>query len=268
MAGQLKTLRDWCDTHKPDYAVILGSGQVFPPADTKAAIIEIPYNALPGFRKTGIKGHRGVLKLVTLDGSAALVFNGRFHYYEGRTFEEIIRPIELVREMHVENLILTNSAGALNPEANVGDIVIIEDFLIPFDLGIPGSYGFEEEVRDVADGDIIGKFKQAGRKARIPLKMGVYAFMPGPAYETASESRLLRDLGADVVGMSTAPEWWAAVRMGLKVAGLSLVTNVHRPDAPPPSHEEVLEEAEKGGVKLIKILHRTIFGNGILRRQS
>ncbi len=262
MAEHLEILRNWCDIHKPGYAVILGSGQVFPSAGTKAGIIEIPYSTLPGFRKTGIKGHKGVLKLVTLEDKSALVFNGRFHLYEGCTFDEIIRPVELVRDMNIENLILTNSAGALNPEANVGDIVIIEDFLIPFDLGIPGSYGFEEEVRDVADGDIIMKFKQAGRKARVPLKMGVYVFMPGPAYETPSESRLLRDLGADVVGMSTAPEWWAAVRMGLKVAGLSLVTNVHRPDAPPPSHEEVLEEAEKGGVNLINVLHRTIFGNG------
>lgn len=256
----LEKVKDWCEECKPEYAVILGSGQAFPPADTRARIIEIPYNKLPGFRKTAIKGHKGVLRLVRLKRNAALIFAGRTHFYEGCTYREMIRPVELAVEQGVPKIILTNAAGALNPAASVGDLVILEDFLLPFDLGLPDNYGFELEPRESADKDLVDRLLKAGQIEGIALKMGVYAFMPGPAYETPFETKMLRSWGADVVGMSTAPEWWTALRLGMKVVGISLVTNIHSPDSPPPSHEEVLEAAETGGEKMKRILHRTLFG--------
>jgi purine-nucleoside phosphorylase len=256
----LAELKEWCDERRPEYAIVLGSGQVFPPSRTRATIIEIPYDKLPGFRKTSVKGHKGVLRLMELNGKAVLIFAGRTHYYEGCTYRQLVRPVELAVELGVTAIILTNSAGALNPVASVGDLVVLEDFLIPFDLGLPDCYGFEYEPMESADKDLINRLLSSGKAEGIALKMGVYGFMPGPAYETPFESRLLRNLGADVVGMSTAPEWWTALRLGLKVAGMSMVTNIHSPDAPPPSHEEVLEAASTGGEKMIRILHRTMFG--------
>jgi purine-nucleoside phosphorylase len=255
--------RDWCDKHAPEHAVILGTGLIFPLPDASARVVEISYDELPGFDKPRVKGHKGVLRLVENNGAAAVVFTGRRHLYEGCNLEEVIRPVRLARDAGIGRLILTNSAGALNPAASVGDVVLLEDFIIPFDIGIRNGRGFDFEPRATADKQMAGGIRRAARIEGIPLRMGVYVFMPGPAYETPAEIRMLRNWGADVVGMSTAPEWWAALDAGMAVAALSLVTNVHSPDAPPPTHEEVLDAARTGGQKLARILHRALFGKGV-----
>jgi purine-nucleoside phosphorylase len=253
----------WCSEHRPEYAVVLGSGLTFPHPDCGVRSFEMLYNELPGFRKPSVAGHRGVLRLTEWDGYAVVVFDGRGHLYEGCSFEEVTRPVELIRDAGIRKLILTNSAGAVNTAANVGDVVLLEDFIIPFDIGIPDDMDYEYEPANPADPEIVRKLKRAARIEDMPLRIGTYIFMPGPAYETPAEARMLRSWGADVVGMSTAPEWWAALRAGIAVGGLSLVTNVHRPGEPPPSHEDVLEAADAGGEKMCRLLHRAVFEKGI-----
>jgi len=250
-------LKRWCYEHNPEYAVILGSGIRFPIDAVGANSLEIPYELIPGFGKPTVKGHPGVLRLITLNGRGCIVFAGRRHIYEGVSFEDVARPVRFAKELGIHKMILTNSAGALNPVANVGDIVLLEDFIMPFDIGMPEGTGFAFEVKTSLDEEMMRSIRQAAKLEAIPLKMGIYIFMPGPAYETPAEVRMLREWGADVVGMSTAPEWWAARRAGMAVAGLSIVTNVHGSIAP-PTHVEVLEAAQSAGGKLARILNRVV----------
>jgi len=257
-------LKRWCYEHNPEYAIVLGSGIEFPINGAGGESLEILYELIPGFGKPTVKGHPGVLRLVTTDGRACVVFAGRRHIYEGVSFEDVTRPVRFARDLGIRKMILTNSAGALNPMANPGDIVLLEDFIMPFDLGMPEGTGFAFEPKTSLDESMMLSIRQAAKLEGIPLKMGIYIFMPGPAYETQAEVHMLRELGADVVGMSTAPEWWAARRAGMAVAGLSLVTNVHGSNAPPPTHVEVLEAAQLAGEKLSRILNRVVFMTGII----
>jgi purine-nucleoside phosphorylase len=257
----LDKLSQWCGRHAPEYAVILGSGITFP-RGSGVDVDEIPFDALPGLSRPSVKGHRGVLKLVRLNGRAGLIFSGRRHLYEGCSIAEVTAPVALISKLRIPGLLITNAAGALNPVARAGDIVLLEDFIIPFDIGIENGPDYEKPSRDSADKGMLKEIRKAARIEEIKLKTGTYVFMPGPAFETPAEIKMLRMFGADVVGMSTAPEWWAALSEGIAVCGLSLVTNVHRPGGSHPSHRDVLAAAELAGEKLNRVLHRTLFGVG------
>ncbi len=256
--ADIEGLKNACREYKPAYAFILGSGIRFPQGDNAEIIAEVSFADIPDFGGATVHGHPGVLRLATVDGKTCLVFAGRRHLYEGLPFERVTYPVKLASELAVGKLIITNSAGGLNPAASVGDIVLLEDFIIAFDLGIENTNRFELDPVESLDETLAHAVHDAASTECVPLKSGVYAFMPGPAYETAAEVAMLRRLGADVVGMSTAPEWWAALRAGISVAGISIVTNVHRPGAPLPSHEEVLEAANSSGEKLSRILTRLL----------
>jgi purine-nucleoside phosphorylase len=262
VSAGLDRLEQFRGQFSPEYAVILGSGIKFPAKNSRARVEELPYDSLPGIPKPSVKGHSGILKMARLKGKAGLIFSGRRHFYEGGTFNEITAAIDLVRKLGIGKLILTNAAGALNPAADAGDVVLLDDFIIPFDAGIDAETDYSMAAGDSADAGIRDEIRRAARIEEIVLKTGTYAFMPGPAFETPAEVRMLRMFGADVVGMSTAHEWWAALRAGIAVGGLSLVTNVHRPGGPQPAHDDVLAAAKSAGEKLNRILHRVVFGVG------
>lgn len=221
----------------PRWAVTLGSGL----GDLLAgAAVEwtLPYAELPGGRPTTALGHAGRLTCGSLEGVRLLVLEGRLHLYEGVSIAEVVRPVRLLHRLGVKTLILTSAAGGLHPNYAVGEIVVLDDCL-DFTHARWGSGGAAAAVgrigsigRGLFDPALCNVALEAARHANIPAHRGVYAAVTGPNYETRAEWRAYRRLGADVIGMSTAGEALTATRLGMRVLGLSTVTNLCRPDAP------------------------------------
>lgn len=216
---------------KPEIAIILGSA-----LGTLAEEIENPivieYSDIPNFLTTTVKSHAGKLIIGQLNGKNVVCMSGRFHYYEGYDFEQLVIPIRVFHLLGVETVILTNAAGAINTSYSVGEIMIIKDHMkfmgaSPlrgenieefgprfFDI----SKTYTEDYRDLA--------KRSAEKLNMKINEGVYFFWMGPQFESPSEIKALRILGADAVGMSTVTESLTAAHCGMKVLGLSLITNM------------------------------------------
>ena len=214
---------------KIETAIILGSG--FSSFADKASVIKrIPYNNIPGFPVSTVKGHAGELVLAEINSVPVIIMNGRFHYYEGYSMGKLAFPVRTLRCLGVNTLIVTNAAGGINPIYNVGDLVLITDHIKFFDdsplRGINDESG--ERFVDMTAAyskELIAKAQDAARKAGMTLREGVYAFMSGPSFETPAEIKALSALGADLVGMSTVPEVITAVHAGMRLLGISVVTN-------------------------------------------
>jgi len=240
-------------TLMPRVGLILGSG-LGALADALEQAVVVPYQDIPGFHQPKVAGHRGELAVGRLSGQPVAVLRGRFHFYEGYTMQEVTFPVRALRALGCDTLIVTNAAGGLRPDWQVGDIMRISDQIFlpgmaghhpligPNDdrLGprFPAMVGaFDEELAAVA--------RAVAAEQGTPLREGVYCMVAGPSFESAAELRLLRALGADAVGMSTAPEVMVARHGGMRVLGLSLITNLALPDGPPANHEEVLAAGEQ-----------------------
>lgn len=234
-----------------DIAVVLGSGL----GDYVEALQDarmIPYSEIPGFPASTVAGHAGELWAGTLHGKRVLMMRGRFHSYEGHPLSDVVLPIRAMARMGVKDLILTNAAGAVNVDFAPGDLMLITDFINfsgknPLtgpnidELGprFPDmSRAYDKRLRAIA--------AEAAAERVITLREGVYAWFNGPTYETPAEIRMARVLGADAVGMSTVPETIAAVHAGMRVLGVSCLTNMAAGilDAP-LSHQEVMETGER-----------------------
>ncbi len=233
-----------------DIAVILGSGlggyeeQLIDPA-------EIDYDEIPGFPASTVPGHAGKFIAGTLHDKRVLVMSGRVHSYEGYGMDKVTLPIRVMRLIGVKTLIVTNAAGAVNVEFKPGDLMLIDDFinlsgrnplrgknLDRFGPRFPDmTYAYDRELRQIA-------FQEAG-KLGVNLKRGVYCWMNGPTFETPAEIRMVRNLGADAVGMSTVPETIVARHSGMRVLGISTGTNMAAGVLDQPiNHEEVLAAGE------------------------
>jgi purine-nucleoside phosphorylase len=224
-------------TDVPPLAVTLGSGLGDLVAEVEVEW-SLPYAALPGGPRTTALGHAGRLTCGRLAGKRMLLLEGRIHLYEGASAAETTRLVRLLHRLGVNTLVLTSAAGGLHPDYAVGDLVVLDDCLdftharlrsggAAAAVGRIGSIGrglFDPALSDVA--------LEAARRANIPVHRGVYAAVTGPNYETRAEWRAYRRLGADVIGMSTAGEAAVAAQLGMRVLGLSTVTNRCRPDAP------------------------------------
>ena len=234
-----------------DIAVVLGSGL----GDYVEALQDarmIPYSEIPGFPASTVAGHAGELWAGTLHGKRVLMMRGRFHSYEGHPLSDVVLPIRAMARMGVKDLILTNAAGAVNVDFAPGDLMLITDFINfsgknPLtgpnveELGprFPDmSRAYDKRLRAIA--------AEVAQERGITLREGVYAWFNGPTYETPAEIRMARVLGADAVGMSTVPETIAAVHAGMRVLGVSCLTNMAAGilDAP-LSHQEVMETGER-----------------------
>ena len=242
---------------KPENAVILGSGL--------SGIVEgmgyreIPYADIPEFPKPTVAGHKGLLYL---SGKNAIMA-GRFHYYEGHPMDDVVLPIFLLKELGVKNLILTNAAGGINPRFNPGDLVLIVDhinllgtnpFIGPNPVDASGKPVGERffDMGDVYSRDLRAI---AWSCAKVPPKEGVYAAMTGPSYETPAEIRMLKAMGADLVGMSTVPEAIAARYLGMRVLGISCVTNMAAGIGKSPlDHAEVVATGKKVEAELKQLV--------------
>ncbi len=237
---------------QPRVGVILGSG-LGSLADELADAVVIAYTDIPGFPRSTVHGHRGELAFGYLAGTPVVVMRGRFHFYEGYDMHQITFPVRVMHALGCEVLIATNAAGGLRADWPVGELVCLRDHIFmpglaghnplrgPNDerLGVrfvPMLHAYDAELRTLAHA--------VAAEQQTPLQEGVYIMVAGPSFETGAELRMCQIMGADVVGMSTAPEVIVATHAGMRVLAISLVTNQALPEGSPANHEEVIEAGE------------------------
>lgn len=224
----------------------------------------LDYSCIPNFPISTVEGHKSKLIFGYLGGKGVIAMQGRFHYYEGYTMQQVTFPIRVMKELGVEKLILTNAAGGMNPEFNVGDIMIIEDHinLLPNPL-IGKNYdrlGIRFPAMNKAySKTLIEKAQEVAKENNIELRKGVYLGNTGPSFETPAEYKFYHKIGADCVGMSTVPEVIVAVHSGLEVFAMSLVSNVFKDEVrAEATMEEVLEAGKKAENKMMLIVEKLI----------
>lgn len=241
---------------KPEIGIILGSGLGALADEIQG--VKIPYSEIPGFKASNVIGHAGNLIIGELSDKNIVAMQGRIHYYEGHTLQEVVYPVRVMQKLGIKSLIVTNAAGGVNTSFKPGDLMLIEDHINltgnnpligpnidEFGLRFPDmTQAYSRNLISIAE-------KSSGK-----LKKGVYACMSGPSYETPAEIRMLRTIGADAVGMSTVPEVIAARHAGVEVLGISCITNMAAGVLDQPLHHlEVMEtakQAEKDFVELVK----------------
>jgi len=248
-----------CSRLRPKLAMVLGSG--FQPAQQRMAVEEeIPYDQLPGFPAVGVAGHAGKLLLGRLCGTPVLVLSGRSHYYEGHTLTEVTYPIRVLAASGIAAVLLTNAAGGILRAARPGDFMVLKDHINLMGanpLRGPTPPGLERfvDLSATYDPELRGLLVAAGRACRTRLHQGVYLAVSGPSYETPAEIRAFARLGADAVGMSTVPEAIVARQCGLRVAGLSCITNLAAGRSRRGlSHQEVLQTTERVKARAAQLL--------------
>lgn len=236
---------------RPEIALILGSG-LGALADRLENAKSIPYNEIPHFQKPSVEGHEGRIVFGTLKGVPLAVMQGRWHFYEGHSMNSIVIPTRALAALGAHTLLLTNAAGGVNLQYKEGDLMIIEDHLnLMGDNPLTGkdSVMFGPRFPDMSEPyckECILAFERAAAKLNIKIQKGVYVGLRGPTYETPAEVKMIRILGGDAVGMSTVPEAIAARHLGMRVAGISCVTNMAAGiEAKVLDHSEVQEAASK-----------------------
>ncbi len=234
----------------PVVGVILGSG-LGTLADHVRDAVSIPFRDIPSFVPPTVEGHRGELIVGTLGGQHVAVTSGRLHFYEGYTLQQVTLPVRVLRELGCRTLIVTNAAGGLNPSFRVGDLMLIKDHINLLSLaGHNPLFGPNDpalgerfpDMHNAYDWDLRRLAAQVAADLGFPLQEGVYVMLGGPSFETPAEVAFLRAIGGDAVGMSTAAEVIVARHSGLRVLGISMISNVISPDprGPEVDHEEVL----------------------------
>jgi purine-nucleoside phosphorylase len=249
----------------PKVAVVLGSG-LNELADRIVDARIVPYDQIPHFPRTTVAGHEGKVLLGKLNGVDAVMFQGRFHYYEGHDLETVTFPIRVVQKLGVPDLILTAATGGIRADLRAGNLVVLTDHLNL--IGANPLRGLNDprlgtrfpDMTEVYSKRLRTIAKEEAKRLGFDLVPGVYACLPGPSYETPAEIKMLRTLGADVVGMSTVPEAIVARHAGIEVLALALVSNVAAGMAigTPITHEEVLDAGRKAAPTLARLIERTV----------
>jgi len=260
-------------TRQPRLGLVLGSG-LGGLADEIEDAVRVPYGDIPGWPVSTVHGHSGQLVLGTLEGQPVIAQQGRAHFYEGYTLDQVTFPIRVMRKLGVEILVLTNAAGGLNRDFAAGDVMLINDH-INF-VGMSGANPLMGPNDDSIGPRFLGMVhtydhnlrvlaQQVAKQNNITLREGVYCCLSGPTFETPAEVRMLRGLGADAVGMSTVHEVLVARHAGMRVMAFSGITNVAIDTidaAAETNHEEVLETGKVIVPRLTTIL------KGVLRALS
>jgi purine-nucleoside phosphorylase len=248
----------------PVVGVVLGSG-LGEFADSIAQTTVIPYPDIPHFKAAGVAGHAGRLVLGQVGSASVAVMQGRIHYYEGHEIGDVVFPVRVLAALGVKSLLLTNAAGGINSGFRPGDLMVIRDHINL--TGVNPLRGRNDDRLGPRFPDMSALYDPAWQEvlasalieAGRPKHRGVYAGLAGPSYETPAEIRMLAALGADAVGMSTVAEAIAARHMGLRVAGISCITNLAAGVTDRPlSHAEVTETAERVKGDFIRLLNRVI----------
>lgn len=253
-------------SHQPKIGLILGSG-LGPLADSVENADKIPFNDLPHWPHSTVPGHIGQLVIGTLENQNVMVMQGRIHFYEGYSMSQVTLPIRVMQRMGLETLIVTNAAGAINPDFMPGDLMLITD-----NLNLVGMMGFNPligpnmsefgprfpDMSQAYDRELGNLARRAAKENGVLLREGVYAGLSGPSFESPADLRFLKTVGADAVGMSTVSEVIVARHGGTRVLGISGISNKANLDGNTvTTHEEVLEAGIVMVPKLEKIL-RTV----------
>jgi len=264
---QVKTAADFIGRrilHKPEIGIILGSG-LGALGDRVQEPVTIGYGEIPHFAASTVEGHHGRLVSGLLRGRPVLVFQGRLHYYEGLSMDQVVFPVRFLKMLGADGLIVTNAAGGIDPGFRPGDLMLIKDHIkMVTDSPLRGpnidSFGprfndmtdpFSAELREIAC--------RCSKEIGVDLKEGVYCYMPGPSYETASEVRMLGLLGGHAVGMSTVPEVITAVHCSMKVLGISCITNMGTGLLPEPlHHDDIIRIGEEVRPRFIELLEAVV----------
>ncbi|MBI2614761.1 MAG: purine-nucleoside phosphorylase [Gemmatimonadetes bacterium] len=251
---------------EPQVALILGTGLGGLARDIAVAA-EIPYGELPHFPLSTVESHSGRLLFGTLGGKSVVAMQGRFHRYEGYTLQQVTFPVRVMRGLGARTLMVSNACGGMHPLWSPGELVLIADHINL--LGDNPLVGLNEDALGPRFPDLSAAYdpglralaRQVAREQQIALREGVYVAVIGPNLETAAEYRLLRALGADAVGMSTVPEVIVAVHGGMRVLGVSIITDACLPDALQPANvQEIIATAAKAEPQLTRLV------KGVLER--
>ena len=249
MESTVNYIKEKIKDFQPEIGIILGSG-LGDFADGFESII-IPYNDIPGFEKSNVQGHKGQLVFAQINGKKVVMMQGRYHFYEGYSMQTVTFPVKVMKKLGVKTLIITNAAGAVTPEFRPGDLMLITDH-INF-MGTNPLIGKNDEtlgtrfpdMSEVYSKELIQTAEAIAKKLNINYQKGVYAATTGPSYETPSEVKMFRMLGANAVGMSTVAEVITAVNCGMNVLGISCITNMAAGILEQKlSHQEVMEAGE------------------------
>ena len=259
MKNTIAFLNEKTDNFKPEIGIILGSG-LGELAD-EYCDYAVPYNEIPGFIKSTVKGHKGRLVFAEINGKKAVMMQGRNHYYEGHSMQEITYPVKVMKALGVKTLILTNAAGAVNESFSPSDLMIITDHINH--TGSNPLIGANDEtmgerfpdMTEVYRKYLIELAEKCAQKLGIDIQKGVYWANSGPSYETPAEINMIRTLGADAVGMSTVPEAIVANWCGLNILGISCITNsASSITGEKLSHEEVIDAANNAKTKFKSVI--------------
>ncbi|PSL43293.1 purine-nucleoside phosphorylase [Salsuginibacillus halophilus] len=250
--------------NEPKVGLILGSGlgdlaeEIENPVKTK-------YEDIPHFPVSTVEGHAGQLVAGSLEGQEVIAMQGRFHYYEGYSMQDVTFPVRVMKELGVEKLIVTNACGGMNPSFQPGDLMIIEDHInMTGDNPLMGpndeelgprfpdmSTAYSKELRDICE--------NAAESIGFSMQKGVYVGISGPTFMSAAELKMLRKLGGDTVGMSTVPEVIVARHAGIEVLGISCITDMAvGEEIEGVSHDEVIETATKAKPRFIQLVKQTL----------
>lgn len=248
------------DSSRPSVGIVLGTG-LGKLSDKIEVSARIPYEEIPHFPTSTVETHAGELIVGNLAGKTVVALSGRFHYYEGYSLQEVTFPVRVAKALGIETLVVSNACGGLNPQFRAGDIMLISDHInLIGDNPLIGpnddslgprfpdmSEPYTRALMDLAETVALSK--------GIKLQRGVYLACPGPCLETRAEYRMMRGMGADVVGMSTVPEVIVAVHSGLKVLGFSVITDECFPDALEPANiDKIIETANKAEPRLTTLV--------------
>ncbi len=249
---------------KADIGIILGSG-LGELADALENRVSIPYAEIPNFPASTAPGHKGRLVVGELGGKTLFCLQGRFHFYEGYDMETIVYPIYVMKAMGISDLILTNAAGCVNPDWQVGDLMLIKDhikILADCPMRGPNDEEFGKRFFDMSDAytkDIREIAKKTAKEQGLEIREGVYFLYPGPNFETPAEIRMVRTLGGDAVGMSTVPEAITAAYLSMNLLGITCLTNMAAGILDVKlTTEEVIETGMKVKDTFIKLLKGVI----------
>ena len=249
---------------RPEFAIILGTGLgALAQAIQKTAVL--PYEKIPHFARPTVASHKGELILGTLEGRPVVAMEGRLHYYEGYTMEQITFPVRVMRALGAKVLVVSNACGGLNPSFAKGDLMLIDDHVNLMGVNPlvgPNDDSLGPRFPDMCrpyDREYLKLAESIAADERMTVRRGVFAALTGPCLETRAEYRMLRTLGADAVGMSTVPEVIVGVHAGMRILGISIVTDLCLPDTLEPVNvEQIIAVAVSAEPRLAALLRRFV----------
>ena len=243
----------------PDTAIILGSG-LGKIVDQLEVEHVVDYESIPHFPVSTVEGHEGLLISGILGEKRVLVMQGRFHFYEGYEMQEVIFPIRVMKFLGIKTLVVSNAAGGMNPDFEIGDIMVINDHICLMPNPLLGKHTPEfgarfPDMSQTYDPILLQKARTLSQELQIPIHEGCYVGVTGPTLETPMEYQYMRIIGGDAVGMSTVPEAIAAHQMGIRIFAVSVITDLGVPGKIQKlTHKDVIKAAEKTAPKLTELI--------------